>query len=157
MPVLNVSVFRPLLKHQKYQMKWTMWENLSPFLRWSSELFILRIFRLLISSLFLYVQCFSWHIFQPFSGISCPTQESTKNLKLNPLFEWQGYTVPILLTITRYESQVIISIPIIITCCWDWTHNLQMISLRSIFWSNGLSFVPWVLAFWVNFFVLINS
>ena len=45
---------------------------------------------------------------------------------------------------------------VIPTCCWNWTCNLQMISLKSTFQPNALSTAPCILArqFWVNFWDL---
>ena len=44
-----------------------------------------RIFRLLSSTSWLYLQCFCRYVIQPSPGVSCWTRESPQNLKLNPL------------------------------------------------------------------------
>ena len=50
------------------------------------QLLLLRIFRLLTSSLLLWSQHFGWYVLQLSSGVSCQTRESTQNLESNPLF-----------------------------------------------------------------------
>ena len=64
------------------------------------NLLLLRLFGLLT---FTVIITMFWPICPLALGVSCQTQESTQNLKLNPLFEPHELTVPVLLAMTRYK------------------------------------------------------
>ena len=70
----SLQVSRTLLSILDNTLQWFGWTQHFPLL-------LLRILRLLTTSLFWYSLHFSWLILQP---------ESTRNLELNPLFEPQG-------------------------------------------------------------------
>ena len=62
----------------------------------------LRVFGLLSSSLFLFLQCFGQYVLRPSSGV-CRTWEPSGNFELRPLLNPQGLPVLIPLTITGYK------------------------------------------------------
>ena len=87
-----------------------------------------RIFGLLTSSLLFFSQRFCRYLLCPSSGVTCWTQR---------ISNWTLYL--------NWAQAVIVSILFVIsTCCWDWTCNVQIISLRSTFQPNALFIAPCV-------------
>ena len=74
---------------------------MSEYFRRNLMIFIIQGFKIIISSLLLYSQCFTQNVFQPSSDV-CQTWNPIQNFKTCPFFNPRGGTLVLIpLTITK--------------------------------------------------------